>query len=101
MGSPQAATAAGSRALRRGAFAGAGGGGDVATVTALGSLANTFLPALSSSGVASGSMAATSAGGTTGWASADPPVDADAELWTGDPELLIDDGGWRWRDLRD
>ncbi|WCO67258.1 PIN domain-containing protein [Iamia majanohamensis] len=27
-------------------------------------------------------------------------VDADAELWTGDPELLIDDGGWRWRDLR-
>ena len=48
----QAATAAGSRALRRSAFTGAGGGGDAATVTALGSLANSFLPALSSSGVA-------------------------------------------------
>lgn len=24
----------------------------------------------------------------------------DAELWTGDPELLVDDGSWRWRDLR-
>lgn len=27
-------------------------------------------------------------------------VDADAELWTGDPELLIPEGTWRWRDLR-
>ncbi len=24
----------------------------------------------------------------------------DAELWTGDPELVIDGAGWRWRDLR-
>ena len=24
----------------------------------------------------------------------------DAELWTGDPELLIPDAHWRWRDLR-
>lgn len=24
----------------------------------------------------------------------------DAELWTGDPELLVDGGPWRWRDLR-
>lgn len=24
----------------------------------------------------------------------------DAELWTGDPELLVDKGPWRWRDLR-
>jgi predicted nucleic acid-binding protein len=24
----------------------------------------------------------------------------DAELWTGDPELLVDDAPWRWRDLR-
>jgi predicted nucleic acid-binding protein len=23
-----------------------------------------------------------------------------ATLWTGDPELLIDDAPWRWRDLR-
>lgn len=23
-----------------------------------------------------------------------------AELWTGDPELLIADAPWRWRDLR-
>ena len=23
-----------------------------------------------------------------------------AELWTGDPELLIDGAAWRWRDLR-
>jgi predicted nucleic acid-binding protein len=23
-----------------------------------------------------------------------------AELWTGDPELLIDEATWRWRDLR-
>lgn len=23
-----------------------------------------------------------------------------AELWTGDPELLIDAAAWRWRDLR-
>jgi predicted nucleic acid-binding protein len=25
---------------------------------------------------------------------------ADAELWTGDPELLVDRAPWRWRDLR-
>ncbi|MBX3284107.1 MAG: type II toxin-antitoxin system VapC family toxin [Actinobacteria bacterium] len=24
----------------------------------------------------------------------------DAELWTGDPELLVDGAAWRWRDLR-
>jgi predicted nucleic acid-binding protein len=24
----------------------------------------------------------------------------DAELWTGDPELLLDDAPWAWRDLR-
>lgn len=24
----------------------------------------------------------------------------DAELWTGDPELLTDEAPWRWRDLR-
>ncbi len=24
----------------------------------------------------------------------------DAELWTGDPELLVGGAGWRWRDLR-
>lgn len=24
----------------------------------------------------------------------------DADLWTGDPELLVDDAPWRWRDLR-
>ena len=24
----------------------------------------------------------------------------DAELWTGDPELLLPDARWRWRDLR-
>ena len=24
----------------------------------------------------------------------------DAMLWTGDPELLIEDAPWRWRDLR-
>ncbi len=24
----------------------------------------------------------------------------DATLWTGDPELLLDDAAWRWRDLR-
>ena len=23
-----------------------------------------------------------------------------AELWTGDPELLVDRASWRWRDLR-
>lgn len=23
-----------------------------------------------------------------------------AELWTGDPELLVDHASWRWRDLR-
>lgn len=27
-------------------------------------------------------------------------VTADAELWTGDPELLIDEATWNWRDLR-
>ena len=25
----------------------------------------------------------------------------DAELWTGDPELLLPDAPWRWRDLRE
>ncbi|MGH9164316.1 MAG: hypothetical protein ACRDZW_02235 [Acidimicrobiales bacterium] len=25
---------------------------------------------------------------------------ADAELWTGDPELLVPGAPWRWRDLR-
>jgi ribonuclease VapC len=24
----------------------------------------------------------------------------DAQLWTGDPELLVEDAPWRWRDLR-
>ncbi|MBA3605379.1 MAG: PIN domain-containing protein [Actinomycetota bacterium] len=24
----------------------------------------------------------------------------EAELWTGDPELLVDDAPWTWRDLR-
>jgi predicted nucleic acid-binding protein len=24
----------------------------------------------------------------------------DAELWTGDPELLVHGAPWRWRDLR-
>jgi ribonuclease VapC len=27
-------------------------------------------------------------------------VAADATLWTGDPELLVDGASWRWRDLR-
>lgn len=27
-------------------------------------------------------------------------VAADATLWTGDPELLVTDAPWRWRDLR-
>ena len=27
-------------------------------------------------------------------------VSQGAELWTGDPELLVDDAAWRWRDLR-
>jgi predicted nucleic acid-binding protein len=27
-------------------------------------------------------------------------MDRDAELWTGDPELLRDGAAWRWRDLR-
>ena len=27
-------------------------------------------------------------------------VAQDAALWTGDPELLIEDSAWRWRDLR-
>lgn len=27
-------------------------------------------------------------------------VEADATLWTGDPELLIDHAPWQWRDLR-
>ncbi len=25
---------------------------------------------------------------------------SDATLWTGDPELLLDESSWRWRDLR-
>ena len=28
-------------------------------------------------------------------------VAEDAELWTGDPELLVDEALWRWRDLCD
>lgn len=27
-------------------------------------------------------------------------VAQDAVLWTGDPELLVDDAPWQWRDLR-
>ncbi len=27
-------------------------------------------------------------------------VAQDAELWTGDPELLVGGAAWRWRDLR-
>lgn len=27
-------------------------------------------------------------------------VAQDAELWTGDPELMVDGAAWRWRDLR-
>lgn len=27
-------------------------------------------------------------------------IEHDAELWTGDPELLLDGAAWRWRDLR-
>ena len=27
-------------------------------------------------------------------------IEADATLWTGDPELLVDQAPWRWRDLR-
>jgi len=27
-------------------------------------------------------------------------LDRDAELWTGDPELLVPGAAWRWRDLR-
>ncbi len=27
-------------------------------------------------------------------------LDADAEVWTGDPEILIANAPWRWRDLR-
>jgi predicted nucleic acid-binding protein len=27
-------------------------------------------------------------------------VSNDATLWTGDPELLVETAGWRWRDLR-
>ena len=27
-------------------------------------------------------------------------LDSDAEVWTGDPEMLIVDALWRWRDLR-
>ncbi len=27
-------------------------------------------------------------------------VSQDATLWTGDPELLVETAGWRWRDLR-
>lgn len=28
-------------------------------------------------------------------------IGEDAQLWTGDPELLVGDAPWRWRDLRD
>jgi ribonuclease VapC len=27
-------------------------------------------------------------------------LDSDAEVWTGDPEILIANAPWRWRDLR-
>jgi len=27
-------------------------------------------------------------------------VASDATLWAGDPELLVDESSWRWRDLR-
>ncbi len=27
-------------------------------------------------------------------------IDSDAEVWTGDPEILVEDAPWRWRDLR-
>ncbi len=27
-------------------------------------------------------------------------IERDGELWTGDPELLLDGAPWRWRDLR-
>lgn len=27
-------------------------------------------------------------------------LDSDAEVWTGDPEILIVNAPWRWRDLR-
>lgn len=27
-------------------------------------------------------------------------IDSDAEVWTGDPEILIENARWRWRDLR-
>lgn len=27
-------------------------------------------------------------------------LDSDAEVWTGDPEILVDGAPWRWRDLR-
>lgn len=27
-------------------------------------------------------------------------VAQDADLWTGDPELLVDEAPWRWKDLR-
>lgn len=27
-------------------------------------------------------------------------IATDATLWTGDPELLVVDAPWRWRDLR-
>lgn len=27
-------------------------------------------------------------------------LDSDAEVWTGDPEILIENAPWRWRDLR-
>lgn len=27
-------------------------------------------------------------------------IDSDAEVWTGDPEILVENASWRWRDLR-
>ena len=27
-------------------------------------------------------------------------LDSDAEVWTGDPEILVENAPWRWRDLR-
>lgn len=27
-------------------------------------------------------------------------LDSDAEVWSGDPEILIENAPWRWRDLR-
>lgn len=27
-------------------------------------------------------------------------LESDAEVWTGDPEILVQNASWRWRDLR-